>query len=55
MDKQAAKAGITLCQNCNRLAPKRVPLHAIYLHAKQDKRMRNSLKKLKVLVGRVLV
>ena len=48
-----AKAGITLRQNYNRIAPKLAGQIARYAHAKQYRRMRNHLKKLKTLVGRV--
>lgn len=49
----AAKAGLTLRQNYNRVAPKLAGKIARYAHAKQYKRMRSHLKKLKTLVGRV--
>ena len=48
-----AKTGITLRQNYNRIAPKLAGQIARYAHAKQYRRMRNHLKKLKTLVGRV--
>lgn len=48
-----AKAGLTLRQNYNRIAPKLVGQIARYAHAKQYRRMRSHLKKLKTLVGRV--
>lgn len=48
-----AKAGITLRQNYNRIAPKLAGQIARYAHAKQYRRMRSHLKKLKTLVGRV--
>lgn len=48
-----AEAGITLRQNYNRIAPKLVGQIARYAHAKQYRRMRSHLKKLKTLVGRV--
>lgn len=48
-----AETGITLRQNYNRIAPKLAGQIARYAHAKQYRRMRNHLKKLKTLVGRV--
>ena len=51
--KLAAQAGLTLRQNYNREAPKLAGQIGRYAHAKQYKRMRSSLKKLKTLVGRV--
>ena len=48
-----AESGITLRQNYNRIAPKLAGQIARYAHAKQYRRMRNHLKKLKTLVGRV--
>ena len=48
-----AEAGITLRQNYNRIAPKLAGQIARYAHAKQYRRMRSHLKKLKTLVGRV--
>jgi transposase, IS5 family len=51
--KLVADAGLTLRQNYNREAPKLAVKIARYAHAKQYKRMRSHLKKLKTLVGRV--
>ncbi|KAF0813218.1 hypothetical protein IGB42_02146 [Andreprevotia sp. IGB-42] len=51
--KLATEAGLTLRQNYNREAPKLAGQIGRYAHAKQYKRMRSSLKKLKTLVGRV--
>lgn len=51
--KLMAEAGITLRQNYNRVAPKLTGKIARYAHAKQYKRMRSHLKKLKTVVGRV--
>jgi IS5 family transposase len=51
--KLVAEAGMTLRQNYNRVAPKLAGKIARYAHAKQYKRMRSHLKKLKTLVGRV--
>ncbi|WP_228098407.1 IS5 family transposase [Chitinilyticum piscinae] len=51
--KLAAEAGLTLRQNYNREAPKLAGQIGRYAHARQFKRMRSSLKKLKTLVGRV--
>lgn len=51
--KLAAEAGLPLRQNYNREAPKLAGQVGRYAHAKQYKRMRGSLKKLKTLVGRV--
>ena len=51
--KLMADAGLKLRQNYNREAPKLTGKIARYAHAKQYKRMRNSLKKLKTVVGRV--
>jgi IS5 family transposase len=51
--KLMAEAGIALCQNYNRVAPKLAGKIARYAQAKQYKRMRSHLKKLKTLVGRV--
>ncbi len=48
-----AESGITLRQNYNRIAPKLAGQIARYAHAKQYRRMRSHLKKLKTLVGRV--
>ncbi len=48
-----AETGITLRQNYNRIAPKLAGQIARYAHAKQYRRMRSHLKKLKTLVGRV--
>ena len=47
-----AETGITLRQNYNRIAPKLAGQIARYAHAKQYRRMRSHLKKLKTLVGR---
>ena len=51
--KLAGEAGLTLRQNYNREAPRLSGKIARYAHAKQYKRMRSHLKKLKTLVGRV--
>ena len=51
--KLMAEAGMALRQNYNRVAPKLAGKIARYAHAKQYKRMRSHLKKLKTLVGRV--
>jgi len=51
--KLVAEAGMTLRQNCNRVAPKLAGKIARYAHARQYQRMRSHLKKLKTLVGRV--
>ncbi len=51
--KLAATAGITLRQNYNREAPRLAVQVGRYAHAKQFKRMRASVKKLKTIVGRV--
>lgn len=51
--KLAAKAGLTLRQNYNREAPRLAGQIGRYAHAKQFKRLRGSLKKLKTIVGRV--
>lgn len=51
--KLAGEAGIALRQNYNREAPRLAGQIGRYAHAKQYKRMRGSLKKLKTLVGRV--
>src|SRR5471032_3006769 len=51
--KLAAEAGLTLRQNYNREAPRLAVQVGRYAHAKQYKRMRGSLKKLKTVVGRV--
>lgn len=51
--KLAAEAGLTLRQNYNRAAPRLAVQVGRYAHAKQFKRMRGSLKKLKTIVGRV--
>lgn len=50
----AAEAGLTLRQNYNRLAPRLVRQVGRYAHARQFKRMRKALKKLKGYTGRVL-
>lgn len=49
----AVEAGLTLRQNYNRAAPRLAVQVGRYAHAKQFKRMRGSLKKLKTIVGRV--
>ena len=49
----AGEAGLTLRQNYNRAAPTLAVQVGRYAHAKQYKRMRASLKKLKTVVGRV--
>ena len=51
--KLADEAGLTLRQNYNRQAPRLAVQVGRYAHAKQYKRMRASLKKLKTVVGRV--
>jgi len=51
--KLAAEAGLALRQNYNREAPRLAVQVGRYAHAKQYKRMRSSLKKLKTVVGRV--
>ena len=51
--KLASEAGIALRQNYNREAPKLAVQIGRYAHAKQFKRMRGSVKKLKTIVGRV--
>jgi len=51
--KLAAEAGLALRQNYNRQAPRLAVQVGRYAHAKQYKRMRASLKKLKTVVGRV--
>ena len=48
------EGGITLRQNYNRLAPRLAPQIGRYAHAKQFKRLRKALKKLKGYTGRVL-
>ncbi len=48
-----AEAGITLRQNYSRVAPRLAGKIARYAHARQYKRMRSHLKKLKTVVGRV--
>jgi len=50
----ADEAGITLRQNYNRLAPRLAMQTGRYAHARQFKRMRKALKKLKGYTGRVL-
>ncbi len=50
--KLAAEAGLALRQNYNREAPRLAVQVGRYAHAKQYKRMRASLKKLKTVVGR---
>lgn len=50
----AIEAGITLRQNYNRLAPRLAMQVGRYAHARQFKRMRKALKKLKGYTGRVL-
>jgi IS5 family transposase len=50
----AAEAGVTLRQNYNRLAPRLALQAGRYAHARQFKRMRKTLKKLKGYTGRVL-
>jgi IS5 family transposase len=49
----ADEAGLTLRQNYNRTAPTLAVQVGRYAHARQYKRMRASLKKLKTVVGRV--
>ena len=51
--KLAAEAGLALRQNYNREGPRLAVQVGRYAHAKQYKRMRASLKKLKTVVGRV--
>lgn len=50
----AAEVGLTLRQNYNRLAPRLARQVGRYAHARQFKRMRKALKKLKGYTGRVL-
>lgn len=50
----ADEGGITLRQNYNRLAPRLAIQIGRYAHARQFRRMRNALKKLKGYTGRVL-
>ncbi len=50
----ADDAGVTLRQNYNRLAPRLAMQVGRYAHARQFKRMRKALKKLKGYTGRVL-
>ncbi len=50
----ADEGGITLRQNYNRLAPRLALQIGRYAHARQFKRMRKSLKKLKGYTGRIL-
>jgi IS5 family transposase len=50
----AIEAGIKLRQNYNRLAPRLAMQAGRYAHARQFKRMRKALKKLKGYTGRVL-
>jgi transposase, IS5 family len=50
----ANDAGVTLRQNYNRLAPRLAIQAGRYAHARQFKRMRKALKKLKGYTGRVL-
>jgi len=50
----ADEAGITLRQNYNRLAPRLALQVGRYAHARQFKRMRKALKRLKGYTGRVL-
>lgn len=50
----ADEAGVTLRQNYNRLAPRLAMQAGRYAHARQFKRMRKALKKLKGYTGRVL-
>jgi len=50
----ADDAGVTLRQNYNRLAPRLAMQVGRYAHARQFKRMRKTLKKLKGYTGRVL-
>ncbi|SNT15442.1 IS5 family transposase [Antarctobacter heliothermus] len=50
----ADEGGITLRQNYNRLAPRLAMQIGRYAHARQFKRMRKALKKLKGYTGRVL-
>jgi IS5 family transposase len=51
--KLAAEGGLVLRQNYNREAPRPAAQVGRHAHAKQYKRMRASLKKLKTVVGRV--
>jgi IS5 family transposase len=51
--KLAAEGGLMLRQNDNREAPNLAAQVGRYAHARQFKRMRGSLKKLKTVVGRV--
>lgn len=52
--KLAQKQGIKLRQNYNRLAPRQAIQTGRYAHAKQYNRMRNSLKKQRTWLGRVV-
>jgi IS5 family transposase len=51
--RQAKRAGITLRQSHTRLAKKAAAKAARYAHAKQYKRMRRELKRLRIYLGRV--
>lgn len=51
--KTALKAGLELRQNFNRVGKQEFAQHGRYAHARQFKRARKSLKKLKVYLGRV--
>ena len=51
--RQAKKAGVTLRQSHTRLAKKAAIKAARYAHAKQFKRMRRELKRLRIYLGRV--
>ena len=49
----AGKHGVRLRQNCNRLGPRALMLVGRYFHARQAKRARREIKRLKVFLGRV--
>ena len=51
--KLSQRHGLPLWQNDNRVCPRRVLQTGHYVHARQYKRMRNSLRKLTYRVGRV--
>ena len=49
----AKKLGVQLRQNCNRLGPRALMWVGRYFHARQAKRARREVKRLKVFLGRV--
>ncbi len=49
----AGKHGVRLRQNCNRLGPRALMLVGRYFHARQAKRARREIRRLKVFLGRV--